>query len=109
MLLIPKRIRELKEEGRREGFEEARREAFKEGFEKARWEAFKEAFAEGFEKGRRESLREARARRRRIPRTGDDNLERLQNLVELYNSGGITEDELDAIFAARYGGGREDD
>ena len=77
--------------------------------EEARWEAFKEAFAEGFEKGRRESLREARARRRRVPRSGDDNLERLQNLVELYNSGGITEDELDAIFAARYGGGRGDD
>ena len=73
--------------------------------EETRWEAFKE----GFEKGRRESLREARERRRRVPRSGDDNLERLQSLVELYNSGGITEDELDAIFAARYGGGRGDD
>lgn len=104
MLLIPNRIRQIKEEGRAEALKELREER-----EEARWEAFKEAFAEGFEKGRRESLREARARRRRVPRSGDDNLERLQNLVELYNSGGITEDELDAIFAARYGGGRGDD
>ena len=104
MLLIPNRIRQIKEEGRAEALKELREER-----EEARWEAFKEAFAEGFEKGRRESLREARARRRRVPRTSDENLERLQNLVELYNSGGITEDELDAIFAARYGGGRGDD
>ena len=104
MLLIPNRIRQIKEEGRAEALKELREER-----EEARWEAFKEAFAEGFEKGRRESLREARARRSSIPRTGDDNLERLQSLVELYNSGGITEDELDAIFAARYGGGRGTD
>ena len=99
MLLIPKRIKELKEAGRREGF--------REGFEEARREAFKE----GFEKGRREAeaLRSARERRRRIPRTGDENLARLQNLVEWYNSGRITTDELDAVLSLRYGGGRGTD
>ena len=104
MLLIPNRIRQIKEEGRAEALKELREER-----EEARWEAFKEAFAEGFEKGRRESLREARERHRRIQRTGDENLERLQNLVEWYNSGRITADELDAVLSLRYGGGRDAD
>ena len=99
MLLIPNRIRQIKEEGRKEGF--------REGFEEARREAFKE----GFEEGRRESeaLREARERRRRVPRSGGENLERLQNLIAWYNSGRITADELDAVLSLRYGGGRGTD
>ena len=105
MLLIPNRIRQIKEEGRAEARWEAFKEAFAEGFEKGRREAFEEAF----EEARREALRSARERRRRIPRSGDENLERLQNLVESYNSGRITTDELDAVLSLRYGGGRDAD
>ena len=80
MLLIPNRIRQIKEEGRREG----------------RKEAFMEAFMEGFRAGRES----------RKPQPDDEEPASLDLLIAWYNSGGITLDELDAIFAARYGGGR---
>ena len=76
MLLIPKRIRELKEAGRKEG----------------RMEGFMEGFRAGIE-GRK-------------PQPDDEEPASLDLLIAWYNCGGITLDELDAIFAARYGGGR---
>ena len=79
MLLIPNRIRQIKEEGRKE--------------------AFMEAFMEGFRAGREG----------RKPQPDDEEPASLDLLIAWYNCGGITLDELDAIFAARYGGGRGTD
>ena len=49
------------------------------------------------------------AREGRKPQPDDEEPASLDLLIAWYNSGGITLDELDAIFAARYGGGRGTD
>ena len=79
VLLIPKRVKELKEAGRKEGLEE--------GFHK------------GFRAGRES----------RKPQPDDEEPASLDSLIAWYRSGGITRDELDAILAMRYNGKREAD
>ena len=75
VLLIPRRIKQIKDEGRAEGF--------KIGF----LEGYKETFLEGFRAGREG----------RKPQTGDEDIERLKSLIALYDSGDITSEEVRAI------------
>lgn len=93
VLLIPKRIKELKEAGRKE----ARAESLTEWREEWRAETLKEGFDEGF-----------RAARAGKPQP-DDEPASLDNLIAWYRNGGITRDELDAILAMRYNGKRKAD
>ena len=79
VLLIPKRVKELKEAGRKEGLEE--------GFHK------------GFRAGRES----------RKPQPDDEESASIESLIAWYNSGGITADELETIFSRRYNGKRESD
>ena len=98
VLLIPKRVKELKEAGRKVGFQEGFR-AGEEKRKEGRAEALKEGFDEGF--------RAARAGRK--PQPDDEEPASLDGLIAWYHSGGITRDELDAILATRYNGKREAD
>ena len=82
VLLIPKRIKELKEAGRKEGR--------------------KEGLEEGFHKG----FRAARAGK---PQPDDEEPASIESLIAWYNSGGITAEEFEAIFSRRYNGKREAD
>lgn len=91
VLLIPKRVKELKEAGRKVGHAEGREE----GREEGRAEGFQEGFRAG-----RES---------RKPQPDDEEPASLDSLIAWYHSGGITRDELDAILAMRYNGKREAD
>ena len=99
-LLIPNRIREIKEEGRKEGIAEARAEAFA------------EVLAEGRKAGRAEALSEMRYER--LLKTAikasremgiDEERERVGNLLARYDRGEITFDELRAILANPLNGG----
>ena len=90
VLLIPKRIKELKEAGRKVGFQE--------GF-RASEEKRREGFEEGFRAGRES----------RKPQPDDEESASIESLIAWYNSGGITADELEAIFSRRYNGKREAD
>lgn len=83
VLLIPRRIKQIKDEGIAEGLARGRKEAFEEGF-----------------RAGRES---------RKPQTGDEDIDGLQGIIALYNSGGITADELGSILSRRYNGGGKDD
>ena len=100
-LLIPNRIREIKEEGRREahaegmregrieGREEGRIEGREEGRREGRAEAIREGLLDGRREGRAEAMREGRAEARREVRS------RLAKLRARYERGEIT---LDGFF-----------
>ncbi len=90
-LLIPNRIREIKEEGRREGFEEGRKEGIEEGLK------------EGFEEGRRRFLE------RRQAMAAETNVERIKRLIALYEGGKITLDEFNTLTQDRSNGNRKSD
>ena len=91
VLLIPKRIKQIKDEGREEG----RKERRKEWFEKGRQEGFQDAVRAGLAS--------------RKPQTGDEDIERLKSLIALYDSGYITSEEVRAILSRRYSRNREAD
>lgn len=91
VLLIPRRIKQIKEEGRQEWLEKGREE----GREEGRQEGFEEAVRAGFAT--------------RKPQTGDEDIDGLQSVIALYNSGYITVDELSAILSRRYSRSREAD
>ena len=82
-LLIPNRIREIKEEGRREGFEEGLREVREE---------------------RRKRLLE-----RRQAMASETNVERIKRLIALYDRGRITLDEFNTLVQDRKNGGHQSD
>ena len=94
VLLIPRRIKQIKEEGIAEGLARGRERTEKE-VAKGRKEAFEEGFRAGSE-GRK-------------PQTGDEDIERLKRLMALYDSGDITAEEVGAILSRRYNGGGESD
>ena len=108
ILLIPNRIREIKEEGRKEGYAEGRAEGLA------------EARAEGYAKGLAEARAEGRAKRREESqvvltdefsealeasiRQGfkigrDEERERQRNLLAQYDRGEIAFDEFLALLA----------
>lgn len=99
-LLIPNRIREIKEEGRKEGIAEARAEAL----------AYVQA--EGRKAGRAEAQSEMRCERllKVALKAGremgvEEERERIGKLLARYDRGEITLDELRAILAIRLNGG----
>ena len=98
VLLIPRRIKQIKDEGRKEGIEEG----IAIGRERTENEVAK-GHQEGFEKG----FRAGRATSK--PQTVDEDIDGLQSIIALYNSGGITADELSSILSRRYNGGGESD
>ena len=103
ILLIPNRIREIKEEGRKEGYAKGLAEARAEGYAKG----LAEARAEGRSKGREESrvltdefseALEASIRQGfKIGR--DEERERQRNLLAQYERGEIAFDEFLALLA----------
>ena len=117
ILLIPNRIREIKEEGRKEGYEE--------GYEEGRKEGYEEAFAEGRAKGCAEARAEARAKgreeghpegralsdefskaleasiRQGLKIGREEERARQRRALARYDSGEITLDELLAILVDR--------
>ena len=90
ILLIPNRIKEIKEAGRRQGLAEARAEARNEGRAQGLRESIgivrREAYLEGVRKGR--------AKERAIVST----------LLACHDRGEITSDQLRAILAEHYNG-----
>ena len=87
VLLIPRRIKQIKDEGREEWLEKGREEGRQEGFE--------------------EAVRAGLATRK--PQTGDEDIERLKRLTALYDSGDITSEDVRAILSRRYSRNREAD
>ena len=91
VLLIPRRIKQIKDEGIAIGREEGREE----WLEKGREEGFQEAVRAGLATHK--------------PQTGDEDIERLKRLTALYDNGDITAEEIGAILSRRYNGGGESD
>ena len=96
ILLIPNRIREIKEEGRKEGYAkgraEGRKEAFAEMRDKRREESrvvLTDEFSEALEASIRQGFKIGRAEER----------ERQRNLLAQYDRGEIAFDELLALLA----------
>ena len=84
VLLIPRRIREIKEEGRAEAHAEGMREGRMEGRQEGRMEGRQEGRAEGRQEGRAEAMREARQEER----------SRIARIRARYERGEITLDEF---------------
>ena len=91
VLLIPRRIKQIKDEGREEWLEKGREE----GREEGRQEGFEDAVRAGLAT--------------RKPQTVDEDIERLKRLMALHDSGDITAEEIGAILSRRYNGGGESD
>ena len=87
VLLIPRRIKQIKDEGREEWLEKGREE----GREEGRQEGFEDAVRAGLAT--------------RKPQTVDEDIERLKRLMALHDSGDITAEEIGAILSRRYNGG----
>ena len=92
-LLIPNRIKELKDAGRAEGLAEARAEG--------RAEALAEALAEAWEEGRAEGRQEVRERRNRERYAEEGRL--IRALLACHSRGEITLEQLRAVLAEHYG------
>ena len=96
VLLIPRRIREIKEEGRAEGRQEGRAEAHAEGMREGRaegrMEGRQEGRAEGRQEGRAEGRQEGRAEAMREAR--QEERERIARIRARYERGEITLDEF---------------
>ena len=99
VLLIPRRIKKLKDEGRaegvQEGVEKGRAQGVEEGIVKGRSEGVQEGIATGRAQGVQEGRQEARAEER----------ERVSALLARHASGEITMEQLHAILSDRYNGG----
>ena len=91
-LLIPNRIKELKDAGRAEAQAEIR---------KARREAMRQALAEAREEGRAEGIQEVRERRNRERYAEEGRLVRA--LLACHSRGEITLDQFRAVLAEHYG------
>ena len=112
ILLIPNRIREIKEEGRAEGRAEMQAEVFAAGREEGRAEAFAEA--EKRKEERAEAQAEVLTEGAEVwvkagvevgHKTGvAEERERLNSLLARHERGEITYDELRVIFSARLNG-----
>ena len=97
-LLIPNRIKEIKDAGRAEAQAEIR---------KARREAMRQALAEAWEEGRAEGIQEVRERRNRERYAEERKV--VRSLLACQDRGEITLDQLRAILAELYNGGGESD
>ena len=86
VLLIPRRIKQIKDEGRAEGYKEALEEGIKEGLEQVRAER------------RKKLLEDARAEERRAEIAAEDERGRVRRLFALYDKGEITLDELRVVI-----------
>ena len=112
ILLIPNRIREIKEEGRKEGYEEGRKEGYEEALAEGRAEARAEARAKGREEGHPEGRalsdefsKALEASIRQGLKIGrEEERARQRRALARYDSGEITYDELRVIFSARLNG-----
>ena len=94
VLLIPRRIKQIKDEGIAEGLARGRKERREE------WLAeYQEGFVKGFRAGRESTSAQ----------TGDEDIERLKSLIALYDSGYITSEEVRAILSRRYSRNRQAD
>ena len=98
-LLIPNRIKEIKDAGRAEGLAEARAE-----IRKAREEAWRQALAEAREEGRAEGIQEVRERRTRERRYKERSF--VRTLLACHDRGEITLDQFHAILVEHYGGNK---
>ena len=95
-LLIPRRIKQIKDEGRAEGYKEALAEGYKKGFE----EGLEQVRAER----RKKLLEDARAEERRGEIAAEDERGRVRRLFGLYDRGEITLDELRIVLSYRSNG-----
>ena len=115
ILLIPKRIKELKDEGRAEGREEGRAEGREEGRAEGRAEALAEIRENGRVHGRREDgergageeshpegIRESRGGGFREGRAEERSL--VSSLLACHGRGEITLEQMRAILAEHYNG-----
>ena len=112
ILLIPNRIREIKEEGRKEGYAEACAEAFAEGRAKGYAEALAEARAKGREEGHpeRRALSDEFSKaleasiRQGLKIGREEERARQRRALARYDRGEITLDELRATLSGRLNG-----
>ena len=97
VLLIPRRIKKLKDEGRAEGREEGRAEGVQEGVEKGRVQGVQEGIetgrAEGVQTGRAEGIQTGRAQEREV----------VDGILARYNRGEITMEQLHTLLTFRNG------
>ena len=91
VLLIPRRIKQLKEEGRAEARAEARAQGVREGFQVGRAEGVQMGHAEGFQEGRAEGIEEGRAEEREL----------VARILALYDRGEITDEQLYTLLSFR--------
>ena len=103
-LLIPNRIKELKDAGRAEGLAEAREEA-----REARREAMRQALTEAWEEGRAEGIQEVRERRNRERYAEERKV--VRTLLACQGRGEITLEQLRAVLAeyCNYNGNGKND
>ena len=110
-LLIPRRIKQIKDEGRAEGREEGREGGLKEGIEIGRAEGREDGLKEGIEigraEGRKDGLEEGIKTESDVAaKTTDAEGERgrVRRLFALYDRGEITLGELHIILSDRLNG-----
>lgn len=103
ILLIPNRIRELKEAGREEGFAEGRAESQEEAREEGRAEGHEAGRAQGLREGIERGTREAHSEGGNGSRAEERSL--VSTLLACHDRGEITSDQLRAILAEHYNGG----
>ena len=103
VLLIPRRIKKLKDEGRAEGRAEGVQEGIvtglAQGIETGRAQGIETGRAQGIETGRAQGVQEARAEERG----------RVSALLARHASGEITMEQLHAILSDRYNGNGKTD
>ena len=103
VLLIPRRIKKLKDEGRAEGRAEGRTEGRAEGRAEGVQEGIETGLAQGIATGRAQGVQEGRLEARAEERG------RVSSLLALHASGEITMEQLHAILSDRYNGNGKTD
>ena len=98
VLLIPRRIKQIKDEGFREGFAE--------GFEEGREKGRKQGIEIGRVEGRKKGLEEGRKIGAKIAAkiNAENERGRVRRLFALYDRGEITLDEFRAVLSDRSNG-----
>ena len=94
VLLIPRRIKQIKDEGREEGRAEGRAKGREEGFKIGFAEGFVEGFQESRQKSRENGIQTGRAQER----------EAIDCIIARYDRGEIAMERLHAILSDRCNG-----